>query len=97
MKSISVILIILLAGCYTQKKAERDTSKALERYPEVVAKIARDSFPCINTGADTTYITDDSMWLYVTSRLLDDLWSSQIVQDSLLTELENDSGCLKYV
>jgi len=64
----AVILLILLlwviaalSSCYTQKQAEHQTNKALLNYPDVVAHIARDHFPCIVTHNDTTTVTDTLM------------------------------------
>lgn len=48
-----LLFAILLASCYNTKKAEKQTRKALVEYPSVVAKIARDAFPCIITKSDT--------------------------------------------
>lgn len=40
------IALMLFSSCYNIKKAEKQTYKALAKFPVVVAKIARDSFPC---------------------------------------------------
>jgi hypothetical protein len=48
-----LILLLLITGCYTAKKAEQQTNKALLNYPVVVAKVARDAFPCITKASDT--------------------------------------------
>lgn len=49
-----IILLLVLTSCYTQKKAEQQSNKALDKYPEVIANIARKSFPCITTETDST-------------------------------------------
>lgn len=54
-------LLNLLPGCYTAKKADKQISKALSHYPEKVAKIARNAFPCVETKADTIAIYKDSL------------------------------------
>ncbi len=51
-------IILLLTGCYTAKKAEKQVNKALLNHPETVAKVARDAFPCITVASDTIYQTD---------------------------------------
>ena len=55
MNKILIITIasLAIASCYTIPKADRQIHKALRKYPTVVAKIARDAFPCIITKSDT--------------------------------------------
>lgn len=49
-----LVAAFLLGGCYTQNKAVKQVNKALGSYPEIVAKIALDSFPCNVIKSDTT-------------------------------------------
>jgi hypothetical protein len=61
---VAIALIVFSAtigGCYTQKKATEQTNKALIKYPAVVAKIARDAFPCVTLKADTLVSVKDSL------------------------------------
>lgn len=48
-----LVAALLLGGCYTQNKAVKQVNKALGSYPEIVAKIALDSFPCNIIKVDT--------------------------------------------
>jgi len=48
-----LVAAFLLGGCYTQNKAVKQVNKALGIYPEIVAKIALDSFPCNVIKVDT--------------------------------------------
>lgn len=48
-----LVAAFLLGGCYTQNKAVKQVNKALGSYPEIVAKIALDSFPCNLIKVDT--------------------------------------------
>ena len=48
-----LVAAFLLGGCYTQNKAVKQVNKALGSYPEIVAKIALDSFPCNIIKVDT--------------------------------------------
>jgi PBP1b-binding outer membrane lipoprotein LpoB len=48
-----IVTAFLLGGCYTQNKAVKQVNKALGSYPEIVAKIALDSFPCNVIKVDT--------------------------------------------
>jgi hypothetical protein len=49
-----LVAVFLLGGCYTQNKAVKQVNKALGSYPQIVAKIALDSFPCNVIKSDTT-------------------------------------------
>ena len=54
LKGYSILVAaFLLGGCYTQNKAVKQVNKALGSYPEIVAKIALDSFPCNVIKVDT--------------------------------------------
>lgn len=53
-----ILIILLLTGCYNAKKAQKQVNKALLEYPDKVATIARDAFPCITTASDTVTVTD---------------------------------------
>ena len=48
-----IVAVFLLGGCYTQNKAVKQVNKALGSYPEIVARIALDSFPCNVIKVDT--------------------------------------------
>ena len=55
-----LVAVILLGGCYTQFKATKQVDKALAHYPELVAKIALDSFPCNVIRIDTVISVNDT-------------------------------------
>lgn len=48
-----LISALTLAGCYTPKKAEQQTHRALDKYPGVSAGIIRERFPCVTTKTDS--------------------------------------------
>jgi len=48
-----LVAVILLGSCYTSNKATKQVNKALGSYPEIVARIALDSFPCNVIQIDT--------------------------------------------
>jgi hypothetical protein len=56
-----LVAAFLLGGCYTQNKAVKQVNKALGSYPEIVAKIALDSFPCDVIRIDTIISVRDSI------------------------------------
>jgi len=45
--------LLLLAGCYTQKKAVKQADKALREHPQVVGERFRKEFPCVTGRVDT--------------------------------------------
>ena len=55
-----LVAVILLGSCYTQFKAVKQVGKALAQYPEIVAKIALDSFPCDVIRIDTIISVNDT-------------------------------------
>ena len=61
---IAMIVAILLAGCYPVKKAEKQTDKAYDKYPAMVAGKTRAWFPCNTIDStvtfDTTNVNDSS-------------------------------------
>jgi hypothetical protein len=59
MRLCSLLIVLLLSACYNSKKAEKQVGKALYYHPEIVAKIARNAFPCYNVKIDT--ITKEKM------------------------------------
>ncbi len=61
---IATIVAILLTGCYPVKKAEKQTDKAYDHYPAMVAGKTRAWFPCVTKDStvtfDTTKVNDSS-------------------------------------
>lgn len=61
---IAMAFISALTGCYTQKKATEQVEKANDKFPAIVAKLARDKYPCKDLlKPDTTTIYQDSIIL----------------------------------
>lgn len=57
-----LLILLLLQSCYTANKAIKQVDKANTHYPEVVAKIARDKYPCTDLlKPDTAVIWRDSV------------------------------------
>jgi hypothetical protein len=56
-----LVALLLLGGCYSQFKATKQVGKALASYPQIVAKIAQDSFPCDVIRIDTIISVKDSI------------------------------------
>jgi hypothetical protein len=57
-----LILTLLFTGCYSAKKAAEQVKKANDNYPEVVAKTARDLYPCTDLlKPDTVLAIKDSL------------------------------------
>lgn len=56
-----LLIALLLCGCYTQKKASEQVNKANDKFPGVVAKLARDKYPCSEVlKPDTAVIWKDT-------------------------------------
>ena len=53
----AAIVAILLSGCYPLKKAERQTDKAYDHYPAMLAGKTRAWFPCITKDSTVTFDT----------------------------------------
>ena len=56
-----LVVVSLLGGCYTQFKATKQVDKALAHYPQIVARIALDSFPCDVIRIDTVIYERDTI------------------------------------
>jgi len=76
------LLLLVLSGCYSSKKAIIQVDKALSVYPEIVAKQIRDRFPCI---PDTFKIKSDSSEYKRWKKQLDETIA---FYDSLLNNVE---------
>ena len=63
---IATIVAILLTGCYPVKKAEKQTDKAYDHYPAMVAGKTRAWFPCVTKDStvtfDTTKVNDSTAY-----------------------------------
>ena len=61
-----LILLFIIAGCYPLKKAEKQTDKAYDKYPAMVAGKTRAWFPCNTIDStvtfDTTKVNDSSAY-----------------------------------
>lgn len=56
------IVIMCFSSCYNSKKATEQVNKANDKFPEVVAKVARDKYPCTEVlKPDTTVVYSDSL------------------------------------
>ena len=60
-----VLIASILSSCYTLNKAKQQVDRAMASYPELVATIAQDSFPCNTIRIDTL------MSVYDTTMLID--------------------------
>lgn len=55
-----ILVLILLGGCYTAKKASDQVDKAILKYPDVAATELRKAFPCKVVNKDTIYTLGDT-------------------------------------
>lgn len=56
---LSILALMILSGCYTQKKALRQTDKAYNNYRVPVAKFLREKVPCVTMAVDTAISTEE--------------------------------------
>lgn len=57
----AITAIALLNACYTDKKATKQITKAIEKKPLIAAKLTREAYPCITVASDTAIIYKDSL------------------------------------
>lgn len=62
---LAALCIIMLAGCLTPKKADKQLAKVMQKFPKKIPQICIDSFPCITIQSDTTLQLGDSMLLFL--------------------------------
>ena len=60
-----ILIILVFSGCYTAEKAARQVNKANYKHPEVVAKLARDIYPCTDLLKDDTTIFLRDTLIYI--------------------------------
>ena len=100
MRSKLLFLLVFFSSCYSEKKATKAINKAAVSYPIVLAKKARDLFPCVTAKGDTLFISDSTDFAEVLQSLQDDNYNMFLFQDSLLNILQTkptDSLCFKIV
>jgi hypothetical protein len=56
-KILSVLFLLVITSCYTEKKAQKELNKANDKYPDVVAEFTRDKYPCTELK-DSTVVYD---------------------------------------
>lgn len=100
MKKTIIIALVLIYGCYTHKASERAVNKAAISYPDILAKKARDLFPCVTSKGDTLYISDSAAYKEALQAAQDDAFKLFQSNDSLqkvADSLNTDSTCYKVV
>jgi len=60
-----LFIMATVAGCYTQKKATEQVNKANDKFPELVAKLARDKYPCTDLLKNDTAVIFKDTTIYV--------------------------------
>lgn len=68
--AIASMVMIILNSCYTPKKADKQINKALQHYPDKVATIARNAFPCVPLKSDTVISYIDTI-IQVTDTIIE--------------------------
>lgn len=60
-----LIALLFLSGCYTAEKATNQVNKADSKYPEIVAKLARDKYPCTDLLKPDTAVVFKDTTIYI--------------------------------
>lgn len=76
-------LLLFLIGCSTLKQDVKNVDKAAIRHPDMLAKKARDLFPCVTTKGDTIFTTDSAMYQAVLDDLQNQYYEMYLEKDSL--------------
>ena len=53
MKNLLACWLIVMVGCYTPQKADKHLAKAMTKYPQKVAGLCKDKYPCKPGKTDT--------------------------------------------
>lgn len=102
-----IILCILascyLFGCYTDKKATKQVTKAILQKPVIAAELTRKAFPCITTGeVKTVDSVDYNIWklkLDSVNAFYEELMRSiepEIIHDTVKTDPVVSKYCEEY-
>jgi hypothetical protein len=92
MKRILLLPLILIIGCYSPKKAEKQLDKAKDKYPALVAQKTSNWFPC----KEVKVVTDSSAykrWLASLDSLFNRGTDTVVIVDSFETI---STDCSKY-
>lgn len=58
-----LILLLLLCGCYSEKKARQQFDKAATSFPKIPAEFCADEFPVKDSTVRDTLLTTDTVYL----------------------------------
>lgn len=92
--------MMLLFGCYTRRKAEKQVNFAAVTFPDILAKKARDLFPCVTKGGDTIWVSDSAEYKQVLQLINDENLKLYVEKDSLDKALKDaiaDTACFAIV
>ncbi len=95
MKKILIVFatILFFCGCYTQKKAEQQAEKALDKYPVPVGEMFRKEFPCVSDSiGDSTAIKEWMAAVNETAQFYEDLLKSKPEFDTII-KWNKDEAC----
>lgn len=59
------IVIMCFSKCYTADKAQQQVNKADAKFPEIVAKLARDKYPCTDLLKPDTVVTYEDSLIFI--------------------------------
>lgn len=88
-----LMIMLMISGCYSSKKADKDINKAYENYPETVAAFARDKFPCKETSTDSTIRTE---YDFIEIKCPDQKEQTQVIDTLYLTKPSRPKTYIVY-
>lgn len=102
-----LLILFIFCACNPSRKAQKAENKLNDiavKYPLLLAKKARDLYPCVNTS-DTIYTSNDSAFQQALLDITEELTNQTLINDSLnrvISEAEHiepglDSVCLNYI
>lgn len=81
------LFLLLLVGCYTAKKAEKDINKIQEKHPEVLAKKAASLYPIKNHIDSSEFVN----YLEQINMKIDSI----LVKDTIIDTIKFNPDCIK--
>jgi len=81
------IVIMCFNSCYNAQKATEQVNKADSKFPEIVAKLARDKYPCTDLLKPDTLVTIKDSLVFVDVECPDSITTETIVKTDTLNNV----------
>lgn len=103
MKNIyAAIIILMMTGCFTESKFNKQFDKAVAKFPTAAAQKTRAAFPCITVSFDSSRFLQsiDELQQIIYSNSIDFANKEkryQEIHDSLIGAVRVDSNCIEEI